>query len=313
MIVLDDLKALDPAAVEEILNRLGVLGPVGRLVFLGEGEFTSAWLANQEWVCRFPKHADAVTSVKREACLLPQIARRLPLAIPQPVCYQIPADPHLVAIHPFVAGETLTRDLFESLDDARQDRCAGQVARFLSCFHESDPALAQSCGVTRADYQTRYGEVRQCAEQFLAPQVSSADYEYVRRVIDEYLAAEAVELKDYRLLHGDLSPDHVLWNQKEVVGILDFGDMELGDVAWDLVYMWQDYGPEFLRRFVQHFPTPDAESLLRRAYRFGELDAVEWAANICAGTREGDVKESLGKIKRLRARENEAPWRKLLR
>ena len=304
---------MDPAAVKQILNRSGVLGPVRRVVFLGEGEFTSAWLANEDSVCRFPKHMDAVTSLKREACLLPRIASGLPLPIPQPVCYLLPGDPHVVAIHPLVAGEALTRGLFESLDDDGQDRCAGQVARFLSCLHKSDPAPAQSCGVKRADYQSRYGDVRGCAEQYLALQISSADYEYARRVVDEFLTAEAIELKDYRLLHGDLSPDHVLWNQKQVVGILDFGDMEIGDVAWDLVYLWEDYGPEFLRRFIRHFPAADAESLLRRTYRFGELDAVEWAANICAGTREGDAKAALGRITRLRSREKEAPWRRVLR
>lgn len=307
------MSGLSPEAVQQILNQSRVLGHVRRVVFLGEGEFTSAWLANDESVCRFPKHTDAVNSLKREACLLPRIASGLPLAIPQPSCYELPVEPHTVAIHPLITGQAFTRDVFESLDEAGQDRCAGQVAGFLSCVHKVDPGLAQSCGVKRANYQSRYGDVRECAAQYLASQLSSADYEYVRRLIDEFLAAEGVGLKDYRLLHGDLSPDHVLWNQEDVVGILDFGDMEIGDVAWDLVYMWQDYGPEFLRRFIQHFPTLDAESLLRRAYRFGELDAVEWAANISAGTREGDGQESLEGIRRLRAKESEAPWRRVLR
>ena len=305
---------MDLEGVERILSRSGVLGPVQHVMFLGEGEFTSAWLVNEEWVCRCAKHADAATSLRREACLLPKVASGLSLHVPEPVCHVLPDEPLTFAIHPLIAGEALTRDRFEALDDAGQDWCAGQVARFLTCFHQVNPALAQSCGVKRVDYHSRYEEVQKCAEQYLALQLSSADWDYVQRVLKRFLSTEVDRQEDFGLLHGDVSPDHVLWNpiQKEVVGILDFGDMEIGDVAWDLVYIWGDYGPNFMRRFIRHFRSSHVESLLRRAYRFSELDAVEWAANVCAGTRDGDRKEFLGKITSLRSKENQAPWRKLL-
>ncbi|MDQ6707118.1 MAG: phosphotransferase [Acidobacteriota bacterium] len=290
---------LHPDAIEEIVNRLTVLDRVQRVVFLGEGEFSQAWLVNDEWVCRFAKHAAAITSLQREACLLPRIAGRLSLAVPQPVCYPLPGDPvSAVAIHRLLAGDALTHERFEALDDAGQDHCAAQIAGFLAGFHATDTALAESCGILRVDYRSRYGDGQERAEKHLLPRLDRANRDYVQRIFDRFYSSEIGNPENVALLHGDVGPDHVLWSpaRLHVLGILDFGDMEIGDVAWDVAYIREHYGSVFLNRFMRHFRSPDAKALLRRAYLLRELDAVEWAANVCAGEREGDPDRYLARI-----------------
>ncbi len=286
-----------------------------RVVFLGEGEFSHAWLINDEWVCRFAKHADAIRSLQREACLLPKIAAGLSLAIPQPICYTLPGDPvSAVAIHRLIAGDALTQQRFEALDEAVQERCAGQVARFLAGFHTVDTTLAESCGIRRVDYQSRYGEGRRSAEEHLFSRMDSADRDYVRELFDRFLGSEIGNPETVALLHGDVGPDHVLWclARVQIVGILDFGDMEIGDIAWDLAYIWEHYGSVFLKRFMRHFPSGDSRALLQRAYLLRELDAVEWAAHVCAGEREGAPQTFLATISAFRRSQNPQPWEEIL-
>ena len=53
---------------------------------LGAGWDNTAYLVNDTWVFRFPRRSIAVELLRNEAALLPALAPRLPLPIPQP-CY----------------------------------------------------------------------------------------------------------------------------------------------------------------------------------------------------------------------------------
>lgn len=55
---------------------------VKSVVSLGEGDFCTAYLVNDEWVFRLAKHGDAAASLRRESCLLPKIADRFEVSVP---------------------------------------------------------------------------------------------------------------------------------------------------------------------------------------------------------------------------------------
>ncbi len=262
-----------------------------RATYLGEGDFSVGWLINDRWVCRFAKHPEAAASLRREACLLPQIADIMPLPIPQPVCYPVASS--TIAIHPLIPGEPLTSEQFLKLDNIARERCTQQLANFLAALHRTDLALAQQCGIETVDYLARYQEVRRNAEQHLIPQLPAPDRAYVHKIFHEFLA-NPQDPATFALLHGDLSPDHVLWKPslQKITGILDFGDMQIGDPAWDLVFLREDYG----RAFLTHFN----EALLHRASRFRALDTIEWAASVCSGARGPEGQDCLARIAALR-------------
>lgn len=261
----------------------GIAGPLTDLVPLGEGHFTAAWLVNGTVVYRFAKHECAAASLRREACLLPRLAPHLPLQVPRPSYFELSIDP-LVAIgaHDLLVGEPLTRQQFAALDQRRQDGCAAQIAQFLMVFHQSDLKLARQCGVEVRDYQSHYAHVALRFEQLMATQLEDADCSYVRSVFASFLSKEATDLKSNALLHGDLSVPHILWDPQDakVTSIIDFGDMVIADPASDLVGLYDNYGPEFMRRLMQHLPCADVETLLRRVYRLYELAFVEWAVDV---------------------------------
>jgi len=45
------------------------------------------------------------------------------------------------------------------------------------------------------------------------------------------------------LLHGDIEPDHLLYSNDQIVGILDFGDAKVGDPLYDFFTIRQDLAP----------------------------------------------------------------------
>lgn len=58
----------------------------------------------------------------------------------------------------------------------------------------------------------------------------------------------SIKRKDFVLLHGDFSLNHILFNDENIVcGVLDFGDSRVGKPQSDFVYLLDDeeFGSDF--------------------------------------------------------------------
>ena len=305
---------MDRRWVAKVLE--AIAGPVSELVFLGEGHFVAAWLANGTVVYRFAKHPAAALSLRREACLLPRLAPHLPLKVPRPRYYELSLDP-LVAVagHDLLAGRTMTRQEFAALGPHLQDECAARIARFLIALHQTDLEWARQCDIGVRDYRSYYGDVAIRFEQHMAGHIADAeDCDYVRSVFQELLSAEAARLHSSALIHGDLSVPHILWDRHDarVTAIIDFGDMIIADPAGDLAGLYENYGPQFMRHLLQHMPSADLEGLLRRVYRLYELSWFDWAVDVFQEQRREDTPLVLSELRRLRRDSPLEVWRAML-
>jgi aminoglycoside 2''-phosphotransferase len=305
---------MDRRWVAKVLE--GIVGPLSDLVFLGEGHFVSAWLADGTVVYRFAKHPAAALSLQREACLLPRLAPHLPLKVPQPTYYEISLDPMVaVAAHNLLAGETLTRQQFTALRHDRQDDCAAQIAHFLTAFHQSDLELARQCDVDVRDYRSYYSELADRFEQHMAAHTPNAgDCNYVRAVFEKFLSAEVAQLRSNALIHADLSVPHILWDRRdaEVTAIIDFGDMIIADPAADLAGLYENYGSKFIRHLMRHIPSADLEALIERVYRLYELSWIDWAVDVFEEQRRERIPLVLEELSRLRRDAPRKVWRAML-
>jgi len=305
---------MDRRRVAKVLEEIA--GPLSDLVFLGEGHFVAAWLANGTVVYRFAKHPAAVLSLRREACLLPRLAPHLPLKVPQPSYYELSLDPLVaVAAHDLLVGKTLTREEFAALGPHRQDNCAAQIAQFLMALHQSNLDWVQQCDVNVRDYRSYYSDLAIRFEQHMAAAVADAgDCDYARSVFEEFLSEDATYFRSSALIHGDLSVPHILWDRQDakVTAIIDFGDMIIADPAGDLAGLYENYGPQFMRYLMRHIPSADLEALLRRVYRLYELSWVDWAVDIFEEQRRDDTPLVLSELSRLRRDAPLKVWRAML-
>ena len=305
----------DARRVAEIAAHLAETAPVRRVAFLGEGDFTAAWLINDALVLRFAKHEAAAASLRREACLLPDLAPLLPLPIPRPRCHQVAGDaPVVVSVHRLLTGESLTRTRFARFDAQRQTTCARVIGCFLTRLHHSSLDRARACGVETMDYRAHFTAVADAVEQHLAGSLNHSDRAYLRSLLQTFLTDEVEQLQTSALLHADLSPSHVLWDARaaKVTGIIDFGDMILGDATQDLAGLYDDFGPAFVRTVLERLPSGDREVVARRIYRLYELSVVEWAAHLVERRRGDAVADAVTAAARLRLDGRREPWRRLL-
>ena len=275
--------------------------------YLDEGDFSWAYLINDAWVFRFGKHDMARQSLRREYCLLPGLAEQLTLQIPSPQIAGFDEKSGLLfTAHPLLPGPALSQERYLSLDALSRSRCAEQVATFLTQLHATDLSSARACGVPVCEYDKMYSDLLLQARVELYPALAEPERLFVERVIGSYLESSDAQAFHPALLHGDLSPDHVLFDEasKSVSAIIDFGDMMIGDPAWDLIFIYEDYGLDFLSRLLKIYRKYDRAALLQRVFHFYQLAAIDWAVGSQARSNT-EFAEAIPQLHQMRTQEEQ--------
>jgi aminoglycoside phosphotransferase (APT) family kinase protein len=197
-------------------------------------------IVDDEWVFRFPRRPGVEEALELEIAVLPALARRLRVDAP---------SFEYVTRNPLFVGYRLIRG--QPLVDEDPDG----VRAFLEALHAQDPSRLP---VEHHDWVEAYRE--QCAEfERLVFPVVDRD----RRVDALRLFGEVETLVDFTpsLVHADLGPEHLLVRDGRLGGVIDWGDMRVGDPALD--YAWLLAGP-----FADWDVDPD---LRRRAHFYHRL------------------------------------------
>lgn len=187
------------------------------MTYLGQGWDSTATLVGERWVERRPRRAEVEASLRREVAVMPWLAPELPLPVPVPVL--VSADPFVVR-HELVPGGELASP------NAAQGR---QLGEFLLALHGVAVAEAVSRGV---------GSPPVPLDRFRA--------EVLPLVPDQGDLLDAIAAAPVdTLVHGDLGPEHVLGRDGVLTGVIDFGDVHVGDAAIDLAWALHSAPPQF--------------------------------------------------------------------
>jgi aminoglycoside phosphotransferase (APT) family kinase protein len=264
-----------------------------RLVPIGEGDHCFAFRQHSR-VVRVAKHEEAAAALAREACVMPAIAGRLPLAVPEPRFVR--ADEHRAfSVHAHLRGASLTRARWERLAPEPQEATASDLGRFLSALHALPLDIGASCGLPTLDRATFAAGLLPA----FAP-LQSALAPTVARRLEAALTtwAEPTGSPAPCLLHGDIAPGHVLFDPKlgRLTGVIDFGDLAVGDPARDLIYVWEDFGPFMLEAVLRHYRHEPAGSLLPRIHMWFVLETVAWCVAQAESQRATAVRRHLSGI-----------------
>ena len=230
---------------------------------LGFGWDNTAFLVNGDLAFRFPRRQLGADCLASEIQVLPHIARRLPLPIPDPIHIGQPSDQFLwpFAGYSYLAGRTACS---VGLDEAQRAAAAVPLAHFLRALHaipiadvrrfDAPPDVLGRLDPARRIPQAlqRLDEIQQLG--FIA------DPAPWHAVVDDTATARPSHAAS--LVHGDLYVRHILVDDDcRPAGIIDWGDVHFGDPALDL-----SIAHSFLPQF--------AHAEFRSAY--GPVDEPTW-------------------------------------
>jgi len=231
----------------------------------GLGWDNTAYLVGGQWVFRFPRRSVAVKLIDREVRLLPTIAPRLPVAIPFPTHLGQPTEryPWPFLGYRLIAGTTACH---ARLSDEERISWAPPLAAFLRALHGLSADEATALGapgdeLSRLDVPVKMTRaLTQLGELHGHSLLNDSLVARLEHVLENTSTPPA--LRTGTVVHGDLYARHLLADDaRALVGVIDWGDIHVGDPAVDV-------------SVVHSFLPPRAYEAFRQAY--GALDESSW-------------------------------------
>lgn len=237
-------------------------------VRVGQGWDCDVWRFG-DLAFRFPRRGMGVTGVRRELAVLPDLAPRLPLAVPVPARVGRPTDEYPAPFygHAFLAGTPL--DAAAPSDEDRE-RLVAPLARFLEALGAVDLDEARALGVP--DDEVGRGDLGRRVDLSLErlARLAGGPLEDAAGWLEAELSApRPPAVGPPRLCHGDLYARHLLVDdQGDLAGVLDWEDVCLGDRAMDLSVAFTVLPPDARDRLLDSLGEGDPQ-VRARARLFG--------------------------------------------
>lgn len=235
---------------------------VASIQLLGAGWDNTAYIINNEFVFRFPRRDIAVSLLQHEMAALPVITKQVSIAVPNPEWHGKPTQeyPWPFAGYRMLRGITADR---LNLSDEQRTQLAKPIAHFLSQLHaiapENFPTLPRNVVLDRLGLHYLIPTVTKNLEKL----ESIGLLEYKKQLYHILNTAPSLRSPtNNTLVHGDLYCRHLLVNDQTLLtGIIDWGDVQMGDPALDLV--------------VAHsFLPPSAHAIFKASY--GTISDSTW-------------------------------------
>ncbi|MGG4267161.1 phosphotransferase [Peribacillus simplex] len=232
---------------------------------LGEGFDNTVIQINGQFVFRFPRRPIAVTLIQVENQLLPSIAGTLPLDIPEPIFF---GKPSTIYPYPFTGYKIVKGHLPVEGSAANKIESAKRFAHFLKVLHSFPVDKARNLGVQpdglrRLDVSFRKESLMENVSNLLKLEF----FEQAHTVIDfvERLGDLDVQHPS-SLVHGDIHIRNVLLDDEGVLaGIIDWGDVHVGNPAIDFSFLYSYFPKEARQSFFEIYGEieKETESLAR--------------------------------------------------
>ena len=254
--------AIDEKLVRALLRDQFPELDAGSATLLGEGWDNAVWVVEERWAFRFPRRQIAIPGVERELAVLPRLAPLLPTLIPEPRFVGTPGERFP---WPFFGAALLPgRELADAgLGEDARVRVGAELGRLLRALHAPetaacvDPEGALPVDFNRrADMPFRVPRTRERLEELGHPETAA---------ITELLAeAEALPPSSGEaLVHGDLHLRHILVDGASMSGVIDWGDICVGDRAIDLQLVWSQLPAGRRESFFAEYGPVERETGLR--------------------------------------------------
>lgn len=245
---------------------------------LGSGWDNTAFLVDGDLVFRFPRKQSTVALLQRETRVMPVLAGRLPLAVPDPRWAGRPTErfPWPFAGYRRLAG--VSADVAELTDEERT-AAAEPLGAFFAALHATpiDGLDLPGDEIGRTAFARRMGDL-ETRLAHLARRGHIASAEPWLRLFAEPLPAPPPSAV---LVHGDVYVRHLLVDQaRRVSGVIDWGDVHAGDPGVDLQVMYAFLPPRARGIFLRAYGPVDERTRrtarLRAAFH---APALAWFAD----------------------------------
>ncbi len=238
-----------------------------RIQPLGEGWDNTVYLVDGRWVFRFPRRQMGADLLENECAVMPRIAPGLPLPVPVPTILGKPTAAYQwpFAGYRYLPGRTACR---RNPSEAERRAMAEPLGRFLAVLHATPEE-------TWAGVEVPGDELGRMDLDRRVPVIRGLLSDLAERGLVDTPDPWLPLLRDLPrgprprcLVHGDLYVRHLLVDdQGGLCGLIDWGDVHLGDPACDLMIALTFLPTEARRDFEAAYGPIDGSTWRRAGVR----------------------------------------------
>jgi len=249
---------------------------VNHILRLGEGWMSRAYLINHEVVFRFPKEKDGSLDTEKEIKTLPHLKTHISLSIPEFIYCGKQDNGYPFVGYRLLPGEPLDEQLFCSLPSETKNKIAHQIAEFMDQISSFCVERKKNLNIPKRNFYQYYLDMFNEVREKAFPKITQDIQSYISFRFETYLENKNHFSYSPKLLHADLSLDHLLFDQKrqELSGIIDFGDMKIGDPDYEYLYLLEECGEAFTKKVMELRKEENAQHTYEKLSFFLTADNV---------------------------------------
>ncbi|EDX84805.1 Phosphotransferase enzyme family, putative [Synechococcus sp. PCC 7335] len=194
---------------------------------------------------RLPRRHIAAQLIETEQIWLPILSARLPIPVPSPIYCGKPSDryPWSWSVLPWIEGVSA---YVETPSIGESER----FAAFLRSLHVPAPSSVPFNPFRSVSLASRSAQITAWMQQL--DQTTSLITPTIKAIWKSAINPKLTFEPQW--IHGDLHPQNVLVNQGKISGVIDWGDMTVGDPALDLAAIWMIFPqPSERQQLLRHY------------------------------------------------------------
>ena len=224
-----------------------------------------AIVVNNETAFRFPRRENYTKTLPIEVNFLEQFASKSPVNVPKLIYKKDEETGISFVTYEFIPGVQFTKSISNNFSKEELLTIAQQLGSFLTTVHSFPIEKAKQLGIQQIDsfdsWQKRLTKIK----KDVFPHIDENEQQWIITLFKNFLKTIAkVPIKSV-LTHSDIMPEHIIVDPEvhTLSGIIDFGDIEIGDPAYDFTFLAR-YGQNFLNECYRSYGLPRDEMFEKR-------------------------------------------------
>lgn len=226
------------------------------------GQNNDVLIVNNRIVFRFPKYIEGIKKLEKETKVLDHIKDEVSFSIPDPLYRSLETKEvgKVFTGYKIIEGTPLYSSAVKRIEDEEVlQRIALHLVQFLTELHAQPIKDLHIEKQTAEDVRKSIEALYLKFQQKLYPYMNKHSQAEVTQNFEAFLSNDNLLNFDTVLIHGDFGASNILWdaNSKQIAGIIDFGETEIGDPAYDFAGLLASYGDSFIKRCLRLYPEGD--------------------------------------------------------
>jgi aminoglycoside 2''-phosphotransferase len=222
---------------------------------------------------RFPRRQDYAEKLPVEVAFLNHFSGQFPVSVPDLTLYIDEKTGSPYVTYDFIPGVQFKKNISGTFSKEELRQTAGQIGSFLDKLHSLSVDKAKKLGVRQVESLKTWRSKFEKIKTKVFPHISGPEQDWATSIFQNFFTTVLENPMPFTVIHSDIMPEHIIVNPKThtLSGIIDFGDIEIGDPAYDFAFLAK-YGNDFLKWTYEAYKKPkDSAFEIRRQFYLDRL------------------------------------------